>query len=158
MPTVQEESLLAAARLLDRFFQVNCGIILTMADLERPSQFGHKKLSEAVMLLETEFRGEVNVGEIAKRVGLSVSYFEHLFKRHMTVSFTTWKRRRRVREAMKLLAHTDIKVCEIAHTVGFEDSAYFHRIFKKESGYSPLGYRRMVHRKGSPILLHTDNI
>lgn len=31
---------------------------------------------------------------------------------------------------------------EIATTLGFEDAAYFSRFFKRETGYSPIHYRK----------------
>jgi AraC-like DNA-binding protein len=48
----------------------------------------------------------------------------------------------RVREAEKRLKQTKDKVQAIAEQVGFEHIAHFNRIFKKQTGLSPLRYRK----------------
>jgi len=44
-------------------------------------------------------------------------------------------------EAKRLLHHSDLSVKEIAHFIGFEDSSYFVRFFRKNSSASPKSYR-----------------
>lgn len=144
VPHVPVETLLAVGRIVHRFFLSYEHLVDNLVDLQRPSQYGHRKLNDAMQILESEFISDLSVNDVAKRVGLSVSYFEHLFKEHITVSFTAWKRRRRIREALKLLAHTDMKVREIAKAVGYEEAAYFHRIFKEQVGMSPREYRKQA--------------
>lgn len=48
----------------------------------------------------------------------------------------------RLNEACRLLKQTDISVTEIAFRVGFQDSNYFTRCFRKIIGESPSSYRR----------------
>src|SRR5690606_25050343 len=104
-------------------------------------QHAHAKVVAAMQVLERRFTGPVTLDETARHVGLSASHFAHLFKKYMTVSFTDWLRRRRMREAMRLLRETDINVREIAQRVGFDNPSYFHRQFKREIGVSPLQFR-----------------
>ena len=49
--------------------------------------------------------------------------------------------RRRLCEAKRLLAETDNSVRKIAEAVGFPDNSYFCRVFKKETGVTPLTFR-----------------
>lgn len=46
-----------------------------------------------------------------------------------------------VLEAKRLLRHTSLKVKEIAYQLGFEDSSYFVKFFKKQAGCLPLDFR-----------------
>ena len=48
----------------------------------------------------------------------------------------------RIRNAQVLLETTDGTVSEIARIVGYENSMYFSRLFRKEKGVSPLQYRK----------------
>ena len=48
----------------------------------------------------------------------------------------------RIRNAQVLLETTDGTVSEIARIVGYENSMYFSRLFRKEKGVSPLKYRK----------------
>ncbi|AHF94481.1 hypothetical protein OPIT5_17410 [Opitutaceae bacterium TAV5] len=150
VPVVPETRLLAAARLIARFLSVRQPVISALADLQPPSRTGNRKIAQAMILLEKNFARSVSVGAIAREVGLSVSYFEHLFKKEMSMSFTAWRHHRRLREAMQLLEVTDIKVCEIASRVGFDDPSYFHRLFKTKTGISPQAYRKRASRTPDP--------
>lgn len=51
----------------------------------------------------------------------------------------------RAREAMRLLASTDLTVRRIANRVGFADPAYFCRFFRREAGVSPGDFRDKHH-------------
>ncbi len=44
-------------------------------------------------------------------------------------------------EAEKHLKHTDFGISEIAYRLNFDDAAYFSRLFKKHTGFSPKGFR-----------------
>ena len=44
-------------------------------------------------------------------------------------------------EAKKLLLQTDYKINDIALAVGYEDTRYFAKVFRKIAGESPTDYR-----------------
>jgi AraC-like DNA-binding protein len=44
-------------------------------------------------------------------------------------------------EAKRLLYYSDMNVKQIAHTLGYDDHAYFSRQFRKVTGITPLGFR-----------------
>jgi AraC-like DNA-binding protein len=44
-------------------------------------------------------------------------------------------------EAKRQLCYTSQSIKEIAYDLGFEDSAYFSRFFKKSTQVSPIDYR-----------------
>ena len=48
----------------------------------------------------------------------------------------------RIRRARELLETTDYTVSEIGALVGYDNPLYFSRIFKKQTGVSPAGYRK----------------
>lgn len=52
----------------------------------------------------------------------------------------------RLKVAKKKLAATNETVAAIAKQVGFEDGAYFSRVFKKLEGMTPSEYRRFIQR------------
>jgi len=45
-------------------------------------------------------------------------------------------------EAKRLLAHTALTIKEIGYTLGYEDDAYFIRLFSKQTGLSPQQFRK----------------
>jgi AraC family transcriptional regulator, transcriptional activator of pobA len=45
-------------------------------------------------------------------------------------------------EARRLLQSSEQPVAEIAWKLGFDDSSYFIRLFRNETGVSPLAFRK----------------
>lgn len=47
-------------------------------------------------------------------------------------------------EAKHLLVHSRMKVKDVANYLGYQDSLYFSKVFKKETGVSPKEYIKNV--------------
>jgi signal transduction histidine kinase/AraC-like DNA-binding protein/ActR/RegA family two-component response regulator len=80
--------------------------------------------------------------DLARHVALSEDYLTACFRREMGVTPITYLNRYRVHQARQLLTHTSKSVTEIALEVGFSDSGYFSRVFRREVGVSPEAYRQ----------------
>ena len=50
----------------------------------------------------------------------------------------------RIEKAAALFKNSDRSITEIAMEVGFDDSNYFSRIFKKQMGMSPREYKKTI--------------
>lgn len=77
-------------------------------------------------------------------IPLSKEHIRKLFIKEHGISPVQYLKRRRLELAKQLLAQKDdgyLRINEIAETCGFADSAYFSRIFKKETGISPNEYQ-----------------
>lgn len=84
--------------------------------------------------------------ELAVRAGLSVSRFAHLFREQVGLSPMAYHEQQRVLRACDELLMTGRPVAAIAAGLGYEDPAYFARVFKKHMGQTPRAYRQ-----GSPL-------
>jgi len=49
-----------------------------------------------------------------------------------------------VREARRNLAYTQLQIATIADTLGFNDAAYFSRVFTRVTGVSPRQFRAQL--------------
>ncbi|TXI85590.1 MAG: AraC family transcriptional regulator [Cupriavidus sp.] len=91
----------------------------------------------------------ITLGGLAKLLGISRSSLSHRFVREMGEPFAHLKNRLRMESAHELLANSSMQVKEIAFASGFEDAAYFSRIFQKTTGISPRQYREMIHQESA---------
>jgi len=80
--------------------------------------------------------------DIAKAVGVSNNYLSLIFGQELGLSPWEYLNRFRIVRAQELLRGTEESVTAIAARTGFEDSAYFSRVFRKLVGQSPQHYRQ----------------
>ena len=78
---------------------------------------------------------------MAAQAGLSESQFSHLFKQQTGHAPLTYFIHLKMQHACSLLTLTQLSVKEIAQEVGYTDSYYFSRLFKKIIGVAPSRYR-----------------
>lgn len=92
--------------------------------------------------LERSYAQPLRLDALAQSVGLSVPHFCSQFKRYFGVPAMTYVTQVRLREAVRLLRHTELGVGAIAAHVGYGDIYHFSKIFKRHIGVSPSRVRR----------------
>ena len=80
--------------------------------------------------------------EYAAALNLSLSYLNEAVKACTGFAVSYWIQYEVILEAKRLLYHTDYNVKEIANELGYEDHAYFSRLFKKMVVQTPVEFRR----------------
>jgi len=84
------------------------------------------------------------VTDYATLLNISAGHLSELVKEQSGKSAITHIHDRLILEAKRLLFHTDYSVKEIAFTLGFEDSSYFSRFFKRITQRTPALYRTSI--------------
>jgi signal transduction histidine kinase/AraC-like DNA-binding protein/ABC-type sugar transport system substrate-binding protein len=97
---------------------------------------------KALAFLHEHYAEPISRGDVAAYVGLSESHLTRCFRQEMGVTPITYLNRYRVRQAKALLEAGAQSVTGIAMEVGFSDSHYFARVFRREVGLSPSAYQR----------------
>lgn len=93
-------------------------------------------------LVERDFRRRHRVAAYAAAMGLSPGHLGALCRASLQKSPGQYIRERLLLEARRLLLYTDRTSADIAYALGFDDPSYFVRFFKRETGISPIRYRR----------------
>lgn len=75
--------------------------------------------------------------QIAESVNVSEDYLTRIFKKELGLSPWDYLNRYRIYLAKKLLRNTAMTINEVSSSTGFQDQAYFCRVFKKITGHSP---------------------
>ena len=91
--------------------------------------------------IESSYMRDLSIQEISGRMGYSEVYFCKLFKQYFGVSFVSYLTDFRIRKACAFLKETDQSVRRIGCLVGYEDSNYFTKVFRRIMGKTPTEYR-----------------
>lgn len=118
--------------------------LMTSLASARPSRAGNSQdlIERAADYLRNHMNRRINVAELANMAGMSASHFAAVFKKHTGVPAMAYQTQLRMASARELLDTTKQSVEDVAHAVGYDDSFYFSRQFKKIHGVSPTAYRR----------------
>jgi AraC-like DNA-binding protein/ABC-type sugar transport system substrate-binding protein len=115
------------------------------AQATHPGTSGGKSSSvsrRAVAYVRDHYSEPISRGDLAADLGVSENYLTDLFHREMGTSLWTYLNRFRIKQAKALLLGTELKITEIACRVGFDDPAYFSRVFRRYTGRSPRAFRK----------------
>ena len=104
----------------------------------------HPTVAAAVRILETSGARDLDVRQVARAVGTSVSHLHRLFKEALGTSPLRHAREHLIRRAKDALGKTSLPCREIAFRLGYDDPLYFSAVFKRVVGVSPREFRRLA--------------
>ena len=92
--------------------------------------------------LVRHFNENVSISFLASMCNISEVYFRRLFLLVFSSSPVRYREKMRLERARHYLKYSESSVSEIAEQLGYTDSSYFVKQFKKETGQTPLDYRK----------------
>jgi len=96
----------------------------------------------AMAFVHENYSEELSRRVIAQHVGITEDHLTFCFRQELGTTPIEYLQRYRINEAKLLLKETQQTITEIALNVGFSDSGYFGRIFRRETGMTPEAFRR----------------
>lgn len=100
------------------------------------------KVSEIIRsYIGQHYMNDLSMQDVARMMNYSEAYFCKLFKQCFSCNFTAYLTQLRMEEAKKLLAEPTVNVKNVGEAVGYSDSNYFAKVFKRYTGSSPTEYR-----------------
>jgi len=111
-------------------------------EMEDEKEEEKKKYLEFLHLLEEEYYKEHNFSSYAMRLGVLSRKLASIIKCYSGKSAKKLILERILLEAKRMLSFTNSNIKQITYDLGFDDTAYFSRIFKSHTGFTPLEYRR----------------
>ena len=91
--------------------------------------------------IDRHYKDPLTLGNLAKSLHTSPYHIHHIFKRINGMTPIVYLQRKRMVEAKKLLENTELRITEVAMTVGFANIAHFTTVFKNQVGQTPSAYR-----------------
>lgn len=101
--------------------------------------------------LQQHYAEDISLQDIAGTMGYSDAYFSKIFKQCFDKNFTVYLTELRVELAKQMLPDLGVNIKEIGTRVGFHDSNYFTRVFKRTTGMTPSEYRNHVIEESGKI-------
>ena len=104
-------------------------------------------ISPALSFLDSNYQKKISETTLASLCEMNPFRFSRCFKKEIGVTLQEYLVRLRIREALRLLDNPNASITDIAYTVGFNDSSYFSRTFKKYLNHSPSEFRSIQQDK-----------
>ena len=101
-------------------------------------------LRRALELVHASFDRQVTLAIVAKEVGVHPVHVARSFPRYVGCTLGDYLARIRLRHAFDLLQTRETTIASVAAECGFSDQAHLCRVFKKNTGLTPSGYRKLL--------------
>ena len=109
---------------------------------DQPQQKRYSEIvQKAVGMIEEHYTQELTVKSAAEALHVSVVYLGQVFKKETELSFNQYVNFIRIKKAQQLLLHTGQTINEIADAIGYNNTNYFSKMFKKLNGLTPKEFR-----------------
>lgn len=105
--------------------------------------------STVLRYIATEYsNSELNLELASNKLGINRNKINDILRDELGLTFNTYLNKLRLTEAARLLTQEeDANVAEISSLVGYNNSSYFTKLFKKEYGYSPTNFKNIYQKK-----------
>lgn len=98
-------------------------------------------VARAKQYVDTHYSEPLSLSLLAERFSVDDSYLSRMFKQQVGLNLMLYVAGVRVAQAKQLLKQKELSITDVAQLVGYDDYAYFSRVFKKMEGKSPRAYR-----------------
>ena len=132
-----------------------CALILgqiahSMSIYAEPAQPGaeHVLISRFGALIDAHYRDHRTVSDYARELAVTPTHLSRVCRAATGLSAIRLIEERIIREARRNLVYTNLPVSAIAYELGYDDPAYFSRVFSRTTGLSPRAFRLRGLRNG----------
>ncbi|MEX1028509.1 MAG: AraC family transcriptional regulator [Paenibacillaceae bacterium] len=116
--------------------------IRTVSEIKQQSY--RTEIHEAQKYVHTHLNEKISMEEVAVMLRLNPSHFSRIYKSETGETFIEYMTRIKMEHAQEALEQSDKTIDQIAESLGYDNTSYFIKLFKLNSGYSPKEFR---HRK-----------
>lgn len=100
-------------------------------------------VQQIVNIVDDRYYEELSLKILAHQYNINSSYLGQIFSKETGSSFSEYLNKTKNMKAKELILNTNMKINDIAKAVGYIDTSYFYRKFKKYYGVCPSTLREM---------------
>jgi AraC-like DNA-binding protein len=134
---VTDSELLLYSRILELIWHLEDECRKSLTSLPE-----NESIAEALRYIDENIERNITLEELAKKQHLSLVYFHKLFKKTLGKTPYRYILDKKLSIAKNELIMTSKTCLEIALGLGFSSQSYFNYTFRKETGQSPLQFRK----------------
>ncbi len=131
---------------IDALFLILCNHLIMAAKKTAPDQTLSMPYQEQLQFIRLNLSSELpnrpTIENYAAKLGISSSYFQHLYTKTFGISFQKDLIRIRVEQAKYYLTTTDLTLSQIAEVCGYTNEVHFYRQFKQSTRMTPARFRK----------------
>ena len=124
------------------------GLIQSLSDTSKKHNLYDDYVEQAKTIINTEYNRDVSLIGVADCLGITPEYLSKLFKEKERIGFVDYLTKCRMQKAKELIVNLNYNISKIAQMVGFQNTEYFSRVFKKHFGIPPGKYRHQAKMLG----------
>jgi len=109
---------------------------------DRQQKIMHQ-LRTVLEYIDQHYNENISLTQLANLVNMSNQHFCRIFKSTTGKRPVDYMNYLRINKAVTLLSESNLNITEVAMAVGFDDSNYFSRLFKKYQKTSPSAMRKL---------------
>ncbi|MEA3336261.1 MAG: ATP-binding protein [Chloroflexota bacterium] len=103
---------------------------------------------QVVQRIGRDFDQALSRRQLAEEMGVTENYLSRVFRKELGLTPWQYLTRCRISSARHLLCTSSLTITEIANRVGYNDAAYFSRVFRRETGQAPRAFRSNAGQSG----------
>ena len=117
-------------------------VILQAVSLIRSENDKYSPMIRQILdYIQQNYNKDISIKLLSSSFNINAAYLGQLFKNETGEMLTNYVNGIRIEKAKEMLVNTNLKASEISERVGYPNTNYFYRIFKKITGISPTEYR-----------------
>jgi AraC-like DNA-binding protein len=120
-------------------------LLLQKEAIHMPSS-AEQVTEKVISYLHKHYQETIKMNDIGQAILFHPDYLTRCMQQVTGLSPIQYLNKYRISRAKQLIATTNETLSSIAHEVGFVDSTYFSKLFRKIEGMTPIEYRRVVSR------------
>jgi YesN/AraC family two-component response regulator len=110
-----------------------------------PERGKMRVVSESILkYIDEHYKEDISLQDVAGMLHYSDAYFCKIFKHCFDKNFIVYLTEYRIEKAKLLLADVVINIKDVSQEVGYRDSNYFTKVFKRMVGVTPSEYRTQI--------------
>lgn len=124
---------------IKEFMKIECFKVL---DIMKNNNYEFSPVVQEILsYVDNNYYKEMSLKILAQKYNMNSAYLGQVFSKEVGLSFSEYLNKVKNEKAKEMLLNTNLRINDIAKKVGYDDTSYFYRKFKKYYGVGPSALR-----------------